>query len=120
MKFRGYLVKINAAMRKADIYENYYDEVVKTLAHVLSERDRIYDQYIKEGAQPIVDVVSDRGAQQRRPNPLLDQWNKLNQTALAYWKELGMTPAGLKKLTDESSEKPKMSELDKVMMNLEK
>lgn len=120
MTERGYLVKINKAMRAADTYQEIYTEVIKTLAAVLAERDHIYEQYVKEGSEPLVDVLTDRGSPQRRPNPLLDQWNKLNQTALSYWKELGLTPAGLKKLNDEATKEPKMSPLDSVLAKLEK
>ena len=107
-------------MRSAGTYQKYFDDTIKTLADILAERDHIRELYIKEGSQPLVEVIMTGGVPSMRRNPLLDQWNELNKTALSFWKELGLTAAGLKKLTDESSEKPKMSELDKVMLNLEK
>ena len=35
-------------------------------------------------------------------NPALVLWDDLNKSALAYWRDLGLTPAGLKKLNDDA------------------
>lgn len=120
MKQRGYLIKINKAMRDAGTYNPVFDQTIKTLADILAERDHIREIYIKEGSQPTVEVIMTGGVPSTRKNPLLDQWNELNKTALSFWKELGLTASGLKKLNDESSEGNKMSSLDKVLANLEK
>lgn len=80
--------------------------VINTLADILEERDRVRRQYIDEGSQPVIIKVSDRGAQNTAKNPLLQMWEDLNRDALAYWRELGLTPAGLKAL-DKEAMKPK-------------
>ena len=36
-------------------------------------------------------------------NPLLAVWDDLNKTALAYWRELGLTPAAYKKISGEGT-----------------
>ena len=38
-------------------------------------------------------------------NPLLVLWDELNKTALAYWRELGLTPSAYKKITGEGAKK---------------
>ena len=38
-------------------------------------------------------------------NPALVIINECNQQALAYWRELGLTPAGYKKLKPEEADK---------------
>ena len=120
MTQRGYLVKINSAMRSAGTYQKYFDDTIKTLADILAERDHIRELYIKSGSQPLVEVIMTGGVSSMRRNPLLDQWNELNKTALSFWKELGLTAAGLKKLTDEAANDNKMSPLDSVLAKLEK
>ena len=94
--------------------------MINTLASILEERDRVYRQYIDEGAQPLIEVVSDRGAKNNRPNPLLKQWNDLNTTALSFWRDLGLTPAGLKKINDDELKEKKVSSLDSILSGLEK
>ena len=120
MTAKGYLIKINKAMRDAGTYNEIFDQTIKTLADILAERDHIREIYIKEGSQPIVEVILTGGISSQKPNPLLNQWNELNKTALSFWKELGLTASGLKKINDEALEGKKMSSLDKVLSNLEK
>jgi hypothetical protein len=68
------------------------------LSEILEERDRVHEEYMNSGAHPVIEFTSDRGAKNPKPNPLLRQWNELNTTALAYMRDLGITPAGLRKL----------------------
>lgn len=42
-------------------------------------------------------------------NPLLVLWDDLNKSALAYWRELGMTPSSYKKMTGDA---PRLEKLD--------
>ena len=121
MNKKQYQTRILTACKNAGTYKKSFDQVINTLADILEERDRVRKQYIDEGAEPLVIIVSDRGAENRRPNPLLRQWNELNTTALAFWRDLGLTPAGLKKINDDNmKEKPAGSALDEVLEALEK
>ncbi len=83
-------------MRKAFI------PVIDALSQILERRDCIYKQFIDEGAQVVVERISDRGAKNKAKNPLFIAWNDLNTQALTYWRELGCTPKGLKQISDES------------------
>lgn len=83
-------------------YKKEFLPVINTLADILEERDRVRTQYRQEGSHSVVEFVSDRGAVNKRKNPLLLTWEDLNKDALAYWKELGLTPAGLRKLNAET------------------
>ena len=84
--------------------------VINSLADLLEERDRIRSKYRAEGEHPLIEKTSDRGAVNLAKNPLLTAWEDLNRDALAYWRDLGLTPAGLKKL-GEDTVKPKRSAL---------
>lgn len=96
-------------VKKCKTVGTFRDEflpAINTLCDILEERDRVRKQYIAEGAQPVIVKTSDRGAQNTGKNPLLTMWEDLNRDALAYWRELGLTPAGLKAL-DKDMMKPK-------------
>jgi len=115
----GWKKLIIQKMTIAGTYDEIFDPVVETLVDILVERDRVYKQYVKEGSEPLVKTVSDRGAENMRKNPLLSSWQELNKDALQYWRDLGLTPAGLKKIDEDSLKKEKMSTLDKLLSNLE-
>ena len=111
--------KIKKATETVGTYQESFDEVINTLADLLAERDRVYDKYIEEGAEPLVLVTSDRGKENMRDNPLLTTWRSINRDVLQYWRDLGLTPAGLKKIMDDSMKQPEASALDKVLEKLE-
>lgn len=120
MDSKKWKTKIKKATVTVGTYQDSFADIVDTLADILAERDRVYSQYIREGAQPLVEVVSDRGQSNMRNNPLLITWRDLNRDALQYWRDLGLTPAGLKKINDDSMQKSEGSPLDKVLAVLEK
>ena len=125
-------MKLEEVMKKADwrreiikkcdsigTYKSEFLPVINTLADILEERDRVRKQYHAEGAQPLIEKVSDRGAVNKAKNPLLTAWEDLNKDALVYWRDLGLTPAGFKKLNSEMAGKQKPVEgLEKLLAGL--
>ncbi len=102
-------------IRKCETIGTYKSEflpVINTLADILEERDNVRSKYRKEGSQPLVEKRSDRGAINSVKNPLLATWEDLNRDALAYFRDLGLTPAGLKKLNSEAVKDGKGSPLN--------
>lgn len=79
-------------------YISSFQTTITILAEILEERDRVRDEYIKDGARPVIDFTTDRGAVNKKPNPLLRQWQDLNASALNYLRDLGITPQGMRKL----------------------
>ena len=119
MNKRQWQYRIKTATERIGTYNKSFDHVINTLSDILVERDRIYKQYVDDGARPIIETTSDRGAKNKRPNPLLKEWNELNAAALGYWRDLGLTPAGLKKINDEAMKEKKVSALDSILSGLE-
>lgn len=115
----GWKKLIIQKMTVAGTYDEVFDPVVETLVDILVERDRVYKQYQKEGSHPLVLVTSDRGSENMRKNPLLSSWQELNRDALAYWRDLGLTPSGLKKIDENAMKKEPLSALDQLLSNLE-
>lgn len=92
-------------------YREAFLPAIDTLSRLLEQRDAVYDEFVAGGSVTMVDKISDRGAVNRAVNPLLRQWQELNRDALAYWRDLGLTPAGLKRINEDAMAKPKVSAL---------
>ena len=120
MTSKSWIAEIKKQMSLKGVDYAGFGNVIQTLAELLEQRDKLYKQYQDEGSEVMVLYVSDRGQENMIINPLLKEWQNMNRDALVYWRELGLTPAGLKKLNEDSMKPAEQSPLDKVLANLEK
>lgn len=95
--------RIKKACEKAGTYQEFFDETIITLAAILEKRDDVEEEYKNSGEQPIIEYTNKSGAVNRIKNPALTLWSELNRDALAYWRDLGLTPAGYKKLNEKQT-----------------
>lgn len=90
--------KIKKACQDAGTYQKYFDNIIDTLAGILEMRDAAQEKYDAEGGKPIVEHTNKGGATNVVKNPALVVIMDCNTQALAYWRDLGLTPKGLKAL----------------------
>lgn len=102
MTREGWKKKITEATKAAGTYREFFDPVIATLSDILDKRDKAEKLYQESGGHAIVKHTNKSGATNLEQNPALRLINDLNRDALAYWKELGLTPAGLKKIDDKA------------------
>lgn len=91
-------VKIEQACQDAGTYKDYFDSMIDTLAQILETRDITHEQFVNEGCQPVVVHTNKANQPNITKNPLVTLENDLNAQALAYWRDLGLSPSGLRKL----------------------
>lgn len=101
MEARRWKTKIKKAAEEAGTYRPFFDPVIKTLSEILEDRDRAREEWMAAGGSS---VISNDGKTTKSPH--MQAYNDLNATALAYWRDLGLTPKGLKAI-DEQAMKPK-------------
>ena len=119
MKALAWKNRIKAACESIGVYETAYDDVISTLAAILEKRDECDRLYKADGEQPVIEHTNGRGATYLERSPVLRTWMDLNTQALAYWRDLGLTPAGFKKLSDKAIEKgPKKTGLELALEKL--
>lgn len=102
MKKRAWKTKIRKACREAGTYKPFFDPVIDTLAEVLEKRDEAIELYNSDEEERIIVEVNQKNGTAKVKNPLIAIWEDLNKQALNYWRDLGLTPAGLKKINEES------------------
>lgn len=90
---------INKQLSELGIFEKAYSSAVKSLAAILEQRDKTFEEFQDSGGKSVIEYTNKGGSTNMTKNPLLVLWDDLNKTALAYWRELGMTPSAYKKLT---------------------
>jgi phage terminase small subunit len=90
--------RITESCEQAGTYREWFDGVIDTLAGILERRDEANELFISTGGNVIVTHTNKAGAKNIEQNPILRLVNDLNRDALAYWRDLGLTPAGYRKL----------------------
>ena len=118
MKAKTWKSRIKKACEDAGTYRSFFDYPIETLAEILERRDAVQEKFNKPGGDAIVKHTNKNGSVYLEQNPMLRIINDLNRDALAYWRDLGLTPAGLKKINEKSMEKPKRSALAEAMRAL--
>ena len=98
--------RITQCTKDAGTYKPYFDDVIDTLADILYRRDQALESFKQSGEGVIVPHVNKAGAENFEQHPALRIADNLNRDALQYWKELGLTPAALRKMNEDSF-KPK-------------
>lgn len=110
--------KIKAACEEAGTYRPFFDSVIDTLAGILERRDEA-ESLFNENPVVVVEHTNRGGQTNHEQNPLVRLINDLNRDALQYWRDLGLTPAGLKKINESAMTKVKKeSALEKALKNL--
>ena len=100
MTKKKWAARITEACRQAGTYHEYFDDVIETLADILARRDAAQMYFKKSGGCILVDHTNRANQTNIEQNPALRMINDLNRDALSYWRDLGLTPAGLKRINE--------------------
>ena len=101
MKKTAWRNRIKKACIEAGTYKPYFDGVIRTLAEVLEKRDEAQQEYEESDEGLLIEQTNKSGFTNKVKNPIVSIWEDMNKLALNYWRDLGLTPAGLKKINEE-------------------
>ena len=119
MKKAGWKKKIKAACEMAGTYQDCFSNIIESLAEILEKRDEAGEQYRQTKCRPVITHTNKAGATNLVKNPTLILWKDMNDSALSYWRELGLTPSSYRKMAGEIPQKEKPSGLAAALMSLE-
>ena len=110
--------RITRDVKAAGTYQKYFGSVIDTLARILERRDDAEALFIASGGNILVKHTNKGGATNIEQNPALRLINDLNRDALAYWRDLGLTPAGYKRLNLEAAQTKSNDGCEKIRSQL--
>ena len=111
--------KLKRQCEEIGTYQPAFEPAIDGLAKILEQRDAALKRFRDEGGNLMFEHVSDRGAVNKAVNPLVKLIDTLNNTALSYWKELGLTPASYRKMTGSSAPAERKSGLAEALKAIE-
>lgn len=101
MKKEAWRRKIVEATKEVGTYRPSFEMVINTLAEILERRDDALEKFYESGGDTVVVHINTRGGGENLvKNPALAVVDDMDKTALTYWRDLGLTPAGLKRIND--------------------
>lgn len=113
-----WIARISASCRAAGTYRDYFDDVIDTLAAILERRDDAEAIFQEQGGEVLTEHTNKAGATNWEQNPVLRLINDLNRDALAYWRDLGLTPAGLKRINEAEMKHKRRSALGEALSGI--
>lgn len=118
LKKKSWKSRIKKACEEAGTYRPFFDSAIDTLATIMENRDKAQEYYERSGSEPVVFYTNKANERNLVKNPILVMVSDLNTQALTYWRDLGLTPAGLKKINDEELKK-KRSGMGELLKGLD-
>lgn len=118
MTAKQWKTKITKATKEAGTFRPFFVPAIDTLAGILEKRDAAEELFAASGGKVLVKHTNKAGATNIEQNPTLRLINDLNRDALAFWRDLGLTPSGLKKINEQAMKTKKRSALAEALADL--
>lgn len=119
MKAKSWRKRLKDCCIEAGTYRPYFDSIIYTLADILEARDETQKWYKEQGGVPIVWHTNKAGAKNLEQHPALTTVASLNKQALAYFRDLGLTPVGLKRIDGKAMQAEEQSAFAELFADLE-
>ena len=107
--------KIQSACKEAGTYRPFFDSVIETLSAIMETRDKAQAAFDESGGRTTVEHTNNGGTTNTVKNPALVVLMDCNTQALAYWRDLGLTPAGYKRLNADVVKDEKQGSLEGLL-----
>lgn len=98
---KGFAGRIRSDLQASGTYRPEFERVIYRLADLYVRMQQARTLYEENGGgEPIITSVNKAGAEYYAKNPYLQELDFLQKSALDLEKELGLTPAALKKINE--------------------
>ena len=105
-------------MTKLGTYKPQYMEAINRTAKLYVQMDKIEADFEKSGGNMVVIHTNKAGAKNLVKNPFLQVRDEVYTQLLAHERELGLTPAALKRINEAAMAKEKKSTLGEALKAL--
>lgn len=103
MKASTYKKKIVQDMKNIGTYKPEFEKVINNLANIYEDMDIAREQFKRSGGNIVVKHTNKNGSTNLVKNPFFLAIEGLQNNILMYNRELGLTPAGYRKIKGEAA-----------------
>ncbi|WP_437131257.1 P27 family phage terminase small subunit [Peptostreptococcus russellii] len=104
-------------MKKLNLYNKSFDKIIDVYSNLIFQYDKTLNKFIEEGEKYVVEHTNKNGSTNLSKNPLYLILEKQRTDIITYSRELGLSPVGFNKLSDELLD-VKKSKLEKALSDL--
>lgn len=113
-----YKRQIIRKMKDVGTYSTSFVYTIDVLAKVLADYEETTERFSRTGGHMVIKHTNKSGATNIVKNPLYQAIEKLRDDIITYSRELGLTPAGLKRINKDGAKPDKQSPLERVLLEL--
>lgn len=113
-----YIKEIKRKMRAVGTYNISFNYTIEVLAKVLVDYQTTIETFEKTGGHIVIKHTNKNGSTNLVKNPLYLALEKLRDDIITYSRELGLTPAGLKRINQDGNKPEKKSNLEMILSEL--
>ena len=113
-----YIKEIKRKMRAVGTYNISFSYTIEVLAKVLVDYQTTVETFEKTGGHIVIKHTNKNGSTNIVKNPLYLVLEKLRDDIMTYSRELGLTPAGLKRINQDGNKPEKKSNLEMILSEL--
>lgn len=110
--------RITKACREAGTFQPCFVDPIDTLAWILSQRDDLILQFEDSGGSAVVEHINTKNQVNLEQNPCIRLINDFNRDALTYWNALGLTPKGLRAISEDAMKPVKVDALAEALKGI--
>lgn len=99
-------------------YKPEFDHSIDALAGILELRDRAWEEYESSDDGMVVEFTNKNGNKNKVKNPLVSMVDDMTKAAIPIMRELGLTPAGLRKINEDTFIKAKEEKNSNSLLDL--
>jgi len=116
---KGYEQKIRARMKQVQTYRPEFGLTIERLAEAYMRRDMVKAKLEEHGYDLLIQVENSEGEPRLIRNAYLVELENLDRQTLTMERELGLTPAALKRINEDAMKKKAESDpLAEIMAGL--
>ena len=115
---KGFRVKIRDACKGVGSYRPEFEEVISRLAEKYVRANKAKEDWRKDGSPFYISQTNKGGGKYYTKHPLLKEIDETEKDILLLEKELGLTPAAIKKVNEAALGKKPLPEDDPLVAAL--
>lgn len=115
---KGFRLKIRDACRELGIYQDAFEDSVEQMAEYYVRAQMAKDQWREEGSPLLLEQTNKGGNVYFIRHPLLQEIDNCTKMIMMYKKELGLTPAAVKKINEAALGKKQLPDDDPLALAL--